>query len=400
MPSIANMLGLIEKVGSPFITVHQDRCALVRNRHADCLRCAGVCTSGCIHYDEQAEQLVITPELCIGCGTCATVCPTCCLEAHHPNDTEMIERCRTAARATGGTITIACGTLLSQAAGLYDTDKVVRVECLGRVEESVLTLMQSEGANIVLVHGQCAECEHRCGWNMLQTVLETEKTLLEAWRQPLNVRVSAKLPAATRRATDEAFDKSKRQAFEESGKDAARVGGVLADFAVSEITGAKFSPQKTKNYVKVMADGTLPHFLPDRRERLLDALATFGDPDDVMIDTRLWGHVIIDTEKCQSCRMCAAFCPTGALRKFGEDEGEGSEFGVEHYPGDCVKCRSCEKICPADAITISEEVFARELFAGATDAYYMKPVPVKRGQAHTIWKLQQTMCLTDQVYER
>ena len=30
----------------------------------------------------------------------------------------------------------------------------------------------------------------------------------------------------------------------------------------------------------------------------------------------------------------------------------------------------------------------------------MKPVPVKRGQTHTIWKLQQTMCLTDQVYER
>ena len=75
-------------------------------------------------------------------------------------------------------------------------------------------------------------------------------------------------------------------------------------------------------------------------------------------------------------------------------------FGVEHYPSDCVKCRSCEKICPAGAITISEEVFAREMFAGATDSYQMKPVPVKRSQAHTIWKLQQTLCNTDQVYER
>lgn len=400
MPSIANMLGLIEQVDSPFITVHQDRCALVRNRHADCLRCASVCTSGCISYDEQAEQLVVKPELCIGCGTCATICPTCCLEAHHPNDTEMIEQCRVASQATGGTVTIACGNILGHVAGLYDPDKVVRVECLGRVEESVLTLMQSEGAKVVLVHGACAECEHKSGWNMLQNVLDTEKTLLEAWGQPMDVRVSAKLPATCRRADDEAFDKAKRQAFEETGKDAARVGGVLATFAAAEAVGEQFSPQKTKNYVKVMADGTLPHFLPDRRERLLDALAAFGDPDDVMIDTRLWGHVVIDTDACQSCRMCAVFCPTGALRKFGEDEGPGSEFGVEHYPGDCVKCRSCEAICPAGAITISEEVFAREMFAGATDAYFMKPVPVKRGQAHTIWKLQQTMCNTDQVYER
>ena len=396
MPSIANMLGLIEKVDSPYITVHQDRCALVRNRHADCLRCAGACTSGCIRYDDAAEQLVITPELCIGCGTCATVCPTCCLEAHHPNDTQMIEKCRGAQASAQGTCTIACSAFLSAAAGLYDPDKVVRVECLGRVEESVLTLMQSEGAQIVLVHGACAECEHRCGWDMLQRVLKTEETLLAAWGQPMAVRVSGKLPAVTRAQSDEGFDKAKRQAFEESGKDAARVGGVLA----AEVTGAEFSPQKTRSYVKVMADGTLPHFLPDRRERLLDALAAFGDPDDVMIDTRLWGHVIIDTDICQSCRMCAVFCPTGALRKFGEDDGPESVFGVEHYPGDCVKCRSCEKICPAGAITISDEVFARELFAGATDAYYMKPVPVKRGQAHTIWKLQQTFCNTDQVYER
>ncbi len=400
MPSVSNMLGLIEKVDSPYITVHQDRCALVRNRHADCLRCASVCTSGCIHYDEQAEQLVITPEKCIGCGTCATICPTCCLEAHHPNDTEFIEKCRTAAGATGGTVTVACSQMCGQAAGMFDEDAVVRVECLGRVEESVLTLMAAEGNEVVLVHGACTGCEHQSGWKMLQDVLATEKTLLETWRQKMNVRVSGKFPSCTKAASEQEFDKSKRYAFEEGGKEARRVGGVLADFAACEVVGGEFSPQKTKNYVKVMADGTLPHFLPDRRERLLDTLASFGEPEDVMIDTRLWGHVIIDTDKCQSCRMCAVFCPTGALKKFGEDDDSGEPFGVEHYPGDCVKCRSCEKICPADAITISEEVFAREMFAGMTDAYEMKPLAIKRGQAHTIWNIQKTLIDTDQVYER
>ena len=400
MPSIANMLGLIEKVDSPYITVHQDRCALVRNRHADCLRCSQVCTSGCIRYDAAAEQLVVSPEMCIGCGTCATVCPTCCLEAHHPNDTEMIERCRAAQAACAGTVTIACAQMLSQVGGLYDEDAVVAVECLGRVEESLLTLLQSEGASVVLVHGTCGTCEHASGWKMLQDVLATEETLLKAWGQPMGARTSGKLPSCTRKKDGGDFDKSKRHAFEEGGREAARIGGVLASVAAAEVTGEGFSPQKSKNYVKVMADGTLPHFLPDRRARLLDALATFGDPDDVMIDTRLWGHVIIDTDACQSCRMCAVFCPTGALRKFGEDDDTGEPFGVEHYPGDCVKCRTCEKICPAGAISISDEVFAREMFAGATDAYEMKPLAIKRGQAHTIWHIQQSLCKTDQVYER
>ena len=46
------------------------------------------------------------------------------------------------------------------------------------------------------------------------------------------------------------------------------------------------------------------------RERLLNNLATLGEPQDIMIETRLWGHVIIDPELCSSCQMCATFCPT------------------------------------------------------------------------------------------
>jgi hypothetical protein len=159
---------------------------------------------------------------------------------------------------------------------------------------------------------------------MLERVLESERTVLDAWGAALPVRVTDKLPACVR-AADEGFDKGKRAALEGGGQKAAAAGLAAVDLAVKDALGgaaaqnaegvtggpAHKTPAQT---LRVMADGTLPHFIPDRRERLLDALATIGEPEDVMINTRLWGHVIIDTEKCKSCRMCAVFCHRRAAK--------------------------------------------------------------------------------------
>ena len=61
-------------VDSGAIRVHRERCAKVRNRNVDCLKCAAACTSGCISLED--GELVIDASKCVGCGTCATVCPT------------------------------------------------------------------------------------------------------------------------------------------------------------------------------------------------------------------------------------------------------------------------------------------------------------------------------------
>ncbi|NHM13632.1 4Fe-4S dicluster domain-containing protein [Eggerthellaceae bacterium zg-886] len=120
----------------------------------------------------------------------------------------------------------------------------------------------------------------------------------------------------------------------------------------------------------VMKDGTLPHFLPDRRERLLDALARLGEPVHPKLETRLWGAVVIDSALCESCRMCATFCPTGAIAKF--DDADGA-LGVAHTLADCVKCGSCQDICPTDAITLLDAVPTSWLVGGESHRYDMVP---------------------------
>ena len=70
MAHVTNFLGLLEQLQSADITVHQGRCAIVRNRNATCMKCADVCTSGCISYDD--NELVIEPERFFFYDTAAT----------------------------------------------------------------------------------------------------------------------------------------------------------------------------------------------------------------------------------------------------------------------------------------------------------------------------------------
>lgn len=398
MPSISGMAEIITRLESPNITVHQDRCVLVRNRNAGCFRCANACVSGCISFD--GESMHVDLEKCVGCGTCATACPTSALEAQNPDDVALITQCSNAGELLGGKACIACRNMLARAHGLYDVDKVIRVECLGRVDESLLTILAASGLeSVTLVRGDCETCELKAGAQLLDEVLATENTLLSTWGSRCQLNLSDKLPSAVR-AIDEGYDKERRALFKRGRANGIRLGMVATDVAVRNALGNEEPGESGEHpwctYAKATVDGVLPHAAPERRIRLLDALSELGEPADELVSTRLWGHVIIDVDKCSSCRMCATFCPTGALALFEEDSGT---FGVSHYPGLCVKCRCCENICPSSAIEISEEVFAVDILAGEVERYAMRPRTVKPNQQHAMLNAMRSITKAPHVYE-
>ena len=428
----------LQALQSDHVHVCQERCLLVRNRNAECLRCAQACTSGCISYNEQTKMLDIDQARCVGCGTCATACPTCALEARDPNDTELLA-CLQGALTTSASKRVA---IVCEKAGIAQNECTVRLTCLGRIDESALLQLAAWGAReVTLTCGACNACEHKPGRTVVEEVCESANTLLGLWDGTMHVELKEVGPAAEptglpaqetradrtathgkiaqvdqqiqtacadRTATQSAIEQVNQLIQSaDAGKvaehdTATRDGGRpnLSAEASDDKAAATDQVDRPLKRLKVMADGTLPHFVPDRRERLLDALADLGEgPTDsqAMARTRLWGHVVIDTDKCTSCRMCATFCPTGAIVKFDAPDGT---FGIDHYAADCVKCLCCQTICRSQAIVVEDTVPANVLVNAVPERHVMHPVRVPKGGVHSIMNSMRDLLGLPEVFER
>ena len=442
------MINLIDEMNSPLLAVEPQRCVLVRHRNGECLRCAAVCTTGAISLGE--EGIVVSPEKCIGCGTCASACPTGCLTAANPTDEELFGAVEAALAENEGRVAIACERAFAMASGnrmkrdscdatapsfvpgkiagaTSDGRPLVGVVCLGRVDESLLVEATARGArSIQLISGPCESCPHRCGGALSDEIIVSAETLLAALGTPSPIdRIRLQHASDTReilrlRPTASAQDDMANApaAAEVSGdmgrsdraSSAAGIEGSSTQGAIDpnafdtsedclsesecpvappteESQQDRSAPEESQadshepHFAHVQSDGTLPHFVPERRLRLFNSLKALGTPAAPTVTTRLWGQVTIDTELCRSCRMCTVFCPTGALTRF---DAANDAFGVEHRSALCMQCRLCEAICPEQAIAVAEEVSTDEFLSGKKFRFTMQPIGWNPGAEDSI----------------
>ena len=390
MAVINRMAQVLGELAYSRLAVHPERCVTVRNRNVRCARCADVCAGGAIALVEGGVE--VDADRCIGCGSCAAVCPTAALEALNPSDRELSRCTAELVTACGGHVVLACAECVAAArdAGLEPAG-FAEVVCLGRVDESLLLELAVRGAECVtLASGTCGGCEHQAGSALCSRVVATARELLAACERTLEVEQVEGLPAwcagggeaglpmfpldceemltrAELEAGEVAEDAQEAGAEGADDVGAGDAGGdadadansVATDSVDAEQDDSAEEPAPlpcSSPLGRVPLGGTLPQHVPERRTRLWNCLRYLGkssaDALEGGLETRLWGTVRVDADTCKTCRMCARFCPTGALTAY---DAEG-ETGLVHRPTLCVGCGLCEGLCLTGALALEPAV--------------------------------------------
>ena len=306
-----------------YFAYRENICAHSRSEITGCNACIEICSTRAIA--PEGDKVKVDPHLCMGCGACATVCPSGAMSYQYPRAADrgaQVKQLLHAYRQAGGAdpcIVFHNGDdgrdLLRAAAidGLGLPARALPLETwhVAAVGLDLLLPAVAFGASQVVVLAAGSEDREyldamRAQMAIAQAVLSalgypgTHFSLVEA-RDPKSLEAAvAALSPATAPQVPAAFmvSQDKRTAIE---------------FAVEHL--AKHAPRKVEEIV-----------LPE------------GSP---------FGQVLVDQAKCTMCMACVGSCPESALMD-GVDQPL-----LKFLERNCVQCGLCEETCPEDAIRLS-----------------------------------------------
>ena len=67
---------------------------------------------------------------------------------------------------------------------------------------------------------------------------------------------------------------------------------------------------------------------------------------------KIKGAVVVDTERCKGCNLCAVACPLNLIQLSQQVNHNGYSFAVQTDANKCNGCSSCGIICPDGCITV------------------------------------------------
>lgn len=379
MPNLADIVEVAESLESSAVHIAADRCVAVRNRHSTCRKCVDACLADAIVVKN--NKLEVSASACVACGACTTVCPTEALIPIDPLDVDLAAGIIEAvSNCDGSTAVFACARMEARHVG--DPDKFVAVPCLARMEESVLVALAARGvSDLVLVDGTCKTCKYRACTPGIDATVASANTLLAAQGSRARVRRVSEFPElALSRDAGKTYGAARRGFFTQAGTTAKSAAKTAAEKTLVKVFGEHDKKTQTiRDRLRMSDKGSLPQFKAERRMRTLDYMDALGQSVVPEIETRLFGTIEIDLEKCSSCLMCTVFCPTGAIKKSEDEPEDGKGNLVEFSAADCVQCNLCADACLKKCLTVSSVVSTKELFDFEPRIIHLPEPPARPG---------------------
>jgi len=317
---LAVMTGDFEK--PKYFAYKASICAHARSQKVGCTQCIDICSTEAIRAD--GDHVAVEPHLCMGCGGCATVCPSGAMSYAYPTVPDLGRRIRmllaTYAKAGGRDACLllhaadgraAIASLARRGRGLPARVIPLELHHVASTGLDVWLAALALGASQVAVLATGGEApQYR---EALDAQMRTADTIAQAMGyQGGHVRV---------------FDGADTKAFD------AALWSWPAALAVR--TAATFAFTADKRTTAALAIEHLAQHAPvSQREISLPSGAPFGT-------------IAVNVETCTMCLACVGSCPEGAIL----DNAETPQ--LRFIEAKCVQCGICAKTCPENAIALT-----------------------------------------------
>ena len=318
---LARMVGEFEK--PRFFAYNERICAHSRSGKTGCNQCLEVCSTDAISAD--GDHVKVDAHLCMGCGGCATVCPSGALTHVYPGVPDL-------------------GARLKRLLAVY-------AEAGGR---DACLLLHDAGES----RGLIAKLARR-GKGLPARVIPLEI------HHPASIGMDLLLAAFAYGASQVAVLATPRQAEEYGGAMKKQMDFAQTLVSALGYAGAHFHFLATDDpsslerdvWTLVPAAGVAKpaayNLFPEKRATLefaLDHLAKLAPSpqEEIALGAGApFGEVLVNKESCTLCMACVGACPESALVD-GRDRPM-----LKFIERNCVQCGLCEKTCPENAIALA-----------------------------------------------
>jgi ferredoxin len=337
MTAVVRLRGLVGEFEKPrFFAYKQKLCAHTRNTQLGCTACVDVCSASAIRSDIKGQQIVVNPSLCVGCGTCTTVCPSGALTYAYPRANEQGVALKTLlstyARAGGKSAAVLLHSHEGGVRLIGELGRAARIDPATRgVPARVLPLAlhHSASTGVDLWLSAVAYGASQV-WVLLtdedapqyRVALQTQMDVAQAILTGLGYSGTHLRLLHARDARDLAALDAQLQAT--PAQSVAHPGG--------------FAAQADKRSTLELALDHLIAQAPSNPATI--ALPAKGSP---------FGALAINKDACTLCLSCVNACPSAAL------QDNPLEPQLKFIEKNCVQCGLCVTTCPENALALKPQ---------------------------------------------
>ena len=329
--AVAEMVTLIGEFEKPrFFSYNARICAHSRNQKSGCTRCIDTCSTQAISHD--GDHVRVESHLCMGCGACATVCPSGAMSFAYPKTTDTGARLKTMLR------TFATAGGRDACVLLHDEHGLKLIENAGRAVRSGKTGAAHAGlpARVIPLH-----------------VHHVASTGLDLWLAALAYGASqVRVLLSGTEAPEYAQALGAQAAIGQAILDGLGYGGAHLGSIEADTGGALATALAALVPARPVSEAATWNVAAEKRQALefaIEHLARHAPSPAKLIALPAgapYGGLAIKVDKCTLCLACVGACPAAALA----DNQESPQ--LRFVERNCVQCGLCVATCPEDALSL------------------------------------------------